>query len=883
MGDLQGNHQNYDSGEEIVPDSEDELDINDEDNAMVINLNDNRIVNPPVVADHDIPDYVPIDHNLVDVNNDSDRESMNGSNHSNSTNEEMIIDSENDENNSEEEIISDNDDQDDHIPAESDVDDDSDDENLFNNPIQETFSLNAEAEGFIEPLVAAGNLQAVEQFILIVAKTLRFKESYKSMITSFKMANLGFNNAHFPNNMRNFWRIVNRRQVDFTNITVCTICWELLGHSKRPQLDCRCGKCGPNRKNSELGTYLYINLRNQIGGLLHKRGMHRDLEYPYTRIKQNIDAIEDVYDGSEYRRLSARGEFLWRENHNYSLAIWTDGVSPVKSANVTIWPVFVQVLELSPRARQRNSMLAAVYVGPRKPQMSQFLTPVTMELRNLSQNGINWRPDDNEEIITSRFMTLIVSCDSEGRYDIFGMTRHNGDFGCTFCEANGERIGHHTIYRKNDGNAADRNDAQIRRDANLAHETNQRQRGVRVISAMSIVPHFDLRTGQLVEAMHCLWEGNFLRLYNNLINPQTANHILPRDIATISERITSIRTPTKLSRLPRDLARLANFTATEYRNNAWYYWLPCAQDFLDPNYLRLCAIFAEATFILNKDSIFPHELDRAEELLDEYRRSFENYFPEEQLVYNVHLLKHIVRSVRELGPLWVASGFWFESLNRQVVNYLTSPTDRAWQVACRMLLGQMVEKFMDRPLSPAVENLLRELIGKEKWEEPPDIATGTSIHTNGVGIPRLLRAEEIVALREAGFVHINVEDLIVPHTKMTKDGVKYQSLDAEENARVTKYNDSIAYVNSQYRAEPVEFVTINSIITWQHEDEQLQGIVGTRFRVIRPAFDTTYMKIVEQTQDVIYVPLSNVITPGVLVQSCGRTYISRLPNRWDND
>ena len=148
-------------------------------------------------------------------------------------------------------------------------------------------------------------------------------------------------------------------------------------------MNCECGMCGPDRKNAELGTYLYINLHSQIRGLLHKLGIARDLEYPYTRIKRHNDAIEDVYDGSEYRRLSREGQFLWRGNHNYSLAIWTDGVSPVSTANVSIWPVFVQILELSPRARQRNSMLAAVYVGPRKPQMAQFLAPVAAELRNL--------------------------------------------------------------------------------------------------------------------------------------------------------------------------------------------------------------------------------------------------------------------------------------------------------------------------------------------------------------------------------------------------------------------------------------------------------------------------------------------------------------------
>lgn len=107
--------------------------------------------------------------------------------------------------------------------------------------------------------------------------------------------------------------------------------------------------------------------------------MARDLRYAYTRKLPNNNEIADVYDGSIYKRLSAPGEFLCEDNHNYSFALWTDGVSTVKSRRkVKIWPFFLQILELSPRAQQRHSLLAAVYVGPRKPQMSMFLTSVAI-------------------------------------------------------------------------------------------------------------------------------------------------------------------------------------------------------------------------------------------------------------------------------------------------------------------------------------------------------------------------------------------------------------------------------------------------------------------------------------------------------------------------
>lgn len=185
---------------------------------------------------------------------------------------------------------------------------------------------------------------------------------------------------------------------------------------------------------------------------------------------------------------------------------------------------------------------------------------------------------------------------------------------------------------------------------------------------------------------------------------------------------------------------------------------------------------------------------------------------------------------------------------------------------------------MDWPLSPRVANLLREFMGKEQWNEPPDVATGRFVQNNGVGFEGLFEGGEIAALADFGFANVNPELVITRHNKAFIDGVKYQT----QNVRVTKYNNSIAYVNAQYHGEVVEFIDIHSIVTWQHNGER-KGMFGNRFRTVGPAFETTYMRIVEPSQELVYVPLNNVVTPAVLVQSCGQTYISRLPNRWEND
>lgn len=123
--------------------------------------------------------------------------------------------------------------------------------------------------------------------------------------------------------------------------------------------------------------------------------------------------------------------------------------------------------------------------------------------------------------------------------------------------------------------------------------------------------------------MHCVWEGNFRRFFNNI-----KNHLTEEQIELISSRTTSIKPPTKILRDFRHLKEFKDIAASEKRNLGWFGRVPCTLDCINADELRLCAVFAEATFILNKDCILDAELDRVEHLLRKYREIYERIFPE---------------------------------------------------------------------------------------------------------------------------------------------------------------------------------------------------------------------------------------------------------------
>jgi len=84
--------------------------------------------------------------------------------------------------------------------------------------------------------------------------------------------------------------------------------------------------------------------------LLIGPGVMEKLKYRFNRRKKSETAIEDVYDGRLYKKLSADNGFLSSPD-NISLLGNTDGVALVRSTRAGVWPVYYVINELPPRER----------------------------------------------------------------------------------------------------------------------------------------------------------------------------------------------------------------------------------------------------------------------------------------------------------------------------------------------------------------------------------------------------------------------------------------------------------------------------------------------------------------------------------------------------
>ena len=63
------------------------------------------------------------------------------------------------------------------------------------------------------------------------------------------------------------------------------------------------------------------------------------LSYRFNRVKYDETAVEDVFDGRLYQKLSTENGFLSSPD-NISLLGNTDGVAMVRSSRSGVWPIY---------------------------------------------------------------------------------------------------------------------------------------------------------------------------------------------------------------------------------------------------------------------------------------------------------------------------------------------------------------------------------------------------------------------------------------------------------------------------------------------------------------------------------------------------------------
>jgi len=215
-------------------------------------------------------------------------------------------------------------------------------------------------------------------------------------------------------------------------------------------------------------TFAYLPLIPRLLAFFLDPESTRNLMYR-ANYPQRDGLIEDIFDGSYYRRLlstfvTIAGE---QKRHKFfslatdvALGISTDGFGPFKRKKKTCWPIVGFIYNFPPQIRVRleNPLCFGVIPGPNTPKnMSSFLVPLVEELQTLAQGVVGYNSLRKEPFALRAYLrAYLISAygDMPAVAKLMCMKGPNGKYPCRACNIEGCRdprpgvITHYTpLYR----------------------------------------------------------------------------------------------------------------------------------------------------------------------------------------------------------------------------------------------------------------------------------------------------------------------------------------------------------------------------------------------------------------------------------------------------
>ena len=180
---------------------------------------------------------------------------------------------------------------------------------------------------------------------------------------------------------------------------------------------------------------------------------------------------------------------------------------------------------------------------------------------------------------TCRLMVLSAIADLPAKAKLLNFMQFNGKYGCSVCEQEGKVVpvgrGQTRVYeyincppqrshlkcyelgkkalRKETASILPYIEIYLMTVCSNHYLILQVCTGVKGLSALHILPSFDIVNGAPIDYMHCVLEGIGKRLCSKWFTPSSNQYYLGRHIELLNERLLSIKPPDLISRTPQSL------------------------------------------------------------------------------------------------------------------------------------------------------------------------------------------------------------------------------------------------------------------------------------------------------------------------------------------
>jgi len=116
-------------------------------------------------------------------------------------------------------------------------------------------------------------------------------------------------------------------------------------------------------------------------------------------------------------------------------------------------------------------------------------------------------------------------------------------------------------------------------------------------------------------------------------------------------------------------------------------------NYLQAEYFAHFCLLIKTIFLLLQQSISPHDLHECSSLLRKFCIQTHRLYGQRYSTYNVHNLLHMVHSVKQLGPLWAQSSFWYEDFNGDFKHLFHGTQSVDYQIVCNTIIQHKIPEI----------------------------------------------------------------------------------------------------------------------------------------------------------------------------------------------
>jgi hypothetical protein len=624
----------------------------------------------------------------------------------------------------------------------------------------------------------------------------------------------------------------------------CSVCYKFRKGA------CDICDCDTSAEDKCVLFFITFPLVPQLEKMFQRPGFIDDLKYKEKRTKKIVNNIEDIYDGEVYKEAESKFQ---NSCVNITLMWNTDGMQVFNSSAYSLWPFYFVINELPPSKRflSENLIVGGIWGGLVKPHPNVYLLPIYKEVKSL-EDGCYIKCCGDEETCKVAVRVICGVCDAPARASFMNMKQHSGFYSCPVCITKGEKPGDATVFPYEEEMVL-RNPPEYEEHVKWAVEKkiilskNMRDQekwcGIKGPTILTdLMPNMFTSMG--IDSMHCIYLGvmrQMLHLWTDRDLKEKPFSIFAK-LKIANERIRNLTPPHFLQRSPQSLDKLIYWKATELRSFLFNLSLTVLKDVLQPDYYNHLALLVKGVALLNSNSISEEDLLLSSLLLNYFVSQFSLMYGAENMSHNLHMLLHLERCVRFLGPLWIISCFKFEDINGRLSNIIHGTRHIGLQIHNNLSIITQLPVMVSRLKEGAAKEYCVDILQKRnKLRITETISPGLYL----VGVTRSVTDRYLWVTNLLIRKHIVSESSVVQlYSRLLKQRMLYVAKSYNRGRRVSSY------------------------VKYKKDDCVLYGLIQCFVRVSCSCTSETKHLVVIKPKQVSKLEIQGVELPHMFIHGC---------------